>query len=257
MQCHGRRAGSALGAFLVAHLYAQGPAKWKDPSPHVARFVSVDKNVQLEVLDWGGRGRPIILLAGGGQTAHVFDDFALKLAATSHVYGITRRGFGMSGYAATNAPADRLGGDLVAVIDKLSGLVYLDAAYSYAFDNGRGADVREMHANSTGPSLRLRAARTWPASRRSRDIMSAWTDSSFPKRNCVSSGNPAPMEGLSSNAIFPAAQCCTRYSWPRRNTAVSRRPRSLFLRTRTETGPGWRAPPTLRCGPPPMRIRRL
>ena len=172
MHCHGRRAGSALGAFLVAHLYAQVPATWKDPSPHVARFVSVDKNVQLEVLDWGGRGRPIVLLAGGGQTAHVFDDFAPKLAATSHVYGITRRGFGMSGYAATNAPADRLGEDVVAVIDKfklnrptlvghsiagaelssvansrpdrIAGLVYLDAAYSYAFDNGRGADVREM-----------------------------------------------------------------------------------------------------------------
>lgn len=80
-----RPAASALGALLVVHLYGQAPAKWKDPSPHAARFVSVEKNVPLEVLDWGGRGRPIVFLAGGGQTAHVFDNFAPKLAATSHV----------------------------------------------------------------------------------------------------------------------------------------------------------------------------
>jgi len=123
----------------------------------------------LEVLDWGGSGRPINLLAGGGNTAHVFDDFAPKLTAHCHVYGITRRGFGASGYSATDHPADRLGDDAVAVIDALNlkrpilvghsiagvelssvanshpnrvaGLVYLDAAYSYAFDNGKGASI--------------------------------------------------------------------------------------------------------------------
>jgi len=40
------------------------------------RFVDVDRNVGLEVLDWGGSGSPLVLLAGGGDTAHVFDDFA-------------------------------------------------------------------------------------------------------------------------------------------------------------------------------------
>jgi len=39
----------------------------------------VDDNVKLEVLDWGGTGRPLVLLAGLGNTAHVFDDFAPKL----------------------------------------------------------------------------------------------------------------------------------------------------------------------------------
>jgi pimeloyl-ACP methyl ester carboxylesterase len=126
----------------------------------------------LEVLDWGGSGRPIVLLAGGGNTAHVFDDFAPKLTAYHHVYGMTRRGFGASGYAATDHPADRLGDDVVAVMDalnlkrpilaghsiagvelssvanshpnRLEGLVYLDAAYSYAFDNGKGASIMEI-----------------------------------------------------------------------------------------------------------------
>jgi pimeloyl-ACP methyl ester carboxylesterase len=77
----------------------------------------VDKNVRVEVLDWGGSGRAIILLAGGGNTAHVFDEFAPKLTADFRVYGITRRGFGASGFSATDDPADRLGDDVVAVID--------------------------------------------------------------------------------------------------------------------------------------------
>ena len=93
-----------LVVLFVAPLYSQSSSVWKDPSPHVARFVTVDTDVRLEVLDWGGSGRPVVLLAGGGDTAHVFDDFAPKLTAHYHVYGITRRGFGASGYAATREP---------------------------------------------------------------------------------------------------------------------------------------------------------
>jgi hypothetical protein len=59
-------------------------------------FVSVEKGVKLEVLDWGGTGRPLVLLAGLGDTAHDFDEFAAKLIGKYHVYGITRRGYGES-----------------------------------------------------------------------------------------------------------------------------------------------------------------
>jgi pimeloyl-ACP methyl ester carboxylesterase len=61
----------------------------------------VSDHVRLEVLDWGGSGRPLVLLPGGGDTAHVFDEFASTLTADFHVYGITRRGFGESGFAPT------------------------------------------------------------------------------------------------------------------------------------------------------------
>ena len=67
-----------------------------DSSPHTVQFVVVDDNVKLEVLDWGGAGRPLVLLAELGNDAHIFDKFAPKLTATYHVYGITRRGFGAS-----------------------------------------------------------------------------------------------------------------------------------------------------------------
>jgi non-heme chloroperoxidase len=101
---------------LLTPLYAQQSA-WRDPSPHIVRFVSVEKQVKLEVLDWGGLGPPLVLLAGGGDTAHVFDDFAPRLTAANHVYGITRRGFGRSDYATTPAnAADRLGEDVLAVL---------------------------------------------------------------------------------------------------------------------------------------------
>ena len=63
---------------------------WQDISDHHIQFVSVDDNVQLEVLDWGGDGRPVVLLAGLGNTAHVYDELAPKLAGDYHVYGIIK-----------------------------------------------------------------------------------------------------------------------------------------------------------------------
>lgn len=143
---------------------------WLDPSPHRTQFIKVENNVRLEVLDWGGSGRPLVLLAGLGNTAHVFDKFAPKLSAAYHVYGITRRGFGASSAplpAGDTYSADRLGDDVLAILDALklnrpvlvghsiggeelssvgsrhpervSGLIYLDAGYAYAYyDRSRG-----------------------------------------------------------------------------------------------------------------------
>jgi len=55
-----------------------------DKAPHRAQMITVADDVQLEVLDFGGKGRPIVLLAGLGNTAHVFDDFAPKLTGAGH-----------------------------------------------------------------------------------------------------------------------------------------------------------------------------
>jgi non-heme chloroperoxidase len=166
-----RRAAVILLALIVP-LHSQQPADWKDPSPHVRRFVTVSENVRLEVLDWGGSGRVLVLLAGGGNTAHVFDEFATKLTADFHVYGITRRGSGESGFAPPMLGSDTYGDDVIAVADALklerpvlvghsiggqelssvgtryptrvAALVYLEAAYPYAFDNGKGPTMREF-----------------------------------------------------------------------------------------------------------------
>src|SRR5262249_18294414 len=104
---------------IAALIYSQSPEPWTDPSPHKVSFITVDKDVRLEVLDWGGKGKPVVLLAGAGATAHVFDDFALQLRKHYHVYGITRRGFGSSNYDGSDYSANRLGDDVVAVLDAL------------------------------------------------------------------------------------------------------------------------------------------
>ena len=74
-----------VAVFLARPACGQEPGTWQDPSKHQVRFVTVEKDVRLEVLDWGGAGRPVVLLAGSGHTAHVFDDFAPKLTDCCHV----------------------------------------------------------------------------------------------------------------------------------------------------------------------------
>jgi non-heme chloroperoxidase len=163
-----------LSAFLpvvsiLTPLCAQESAAWRDPSPHRVQFVTVDTNVKLEVLDWGGSGQPVVLLAGLGNTAHIFDEFAPKLTAEYHVYGITRRGYGASSSPPSGYSADRLGDDVLSVLNSLklnqpvlvahsiggeelssvgtrhpervAGLIYLDAAYPYAYYDRSNGDL--------------------------------------------------------------------------------------------------------------------
>lgn len=92
---------------------------FKDPSPHTAQIVTVNGDVKLEILDWGGTGRPLVLLAGLGNSAHIFDTFAPRLRASYHVYGVTRRGFGFSSVPTTGYAADRLGDDVLEVMAAL------------------------------------------------------------------------------------------------------------------------------------------
>jgi non-heme chloroperoxidase len=167
----GRLQVKTISTFLAAALLSgialtaqQAPAQRPNHSQHSVQLTTVDKDVKLEVLDWGGKGRPLVFLAGAGFDAHVFDQFAPKFRASYHVYGITRRGFGASSApepTEMNYSADRLGADVLAVIDtlkldrpvlvghslageemssigsrhpgKVAGLIYLDAGYSYAY----------------------------------------------------------------------------------------------------------------------------
>src|ERR1700721_372839 len=83
-----------LIAASIAGLSTARSEDWHDPSPHKISFVTVQPGVKIETLDWGGAGRPLILIAGLGDTAHSFDDFAPLLTPHFHVYGVTRRAFG-------------------------------------------------------------------------------------------------------------------------------------------------------------------
>ena len=92
---------------------------WKDSSPHRVELVAVDGGVQLEVLDWRGSGPALVLLAGLGDTAHVFDDFAQALIPRHRVVGVTRRGFGRSSPSPSGYGFARLAEDVARVIATL------------------------------------------------------------------------------------------------------------------------------------------
>ncbi len=179
--------GRIVGCFLialvdlcaVAGMARHGRMEVKAASVQpTAQLVTVQPGVKLEVLDWGGpaNARPLVFLAGLGDTAHIFDNFAPQFTAKYRVYGITRRGFGNSSKPEptdANYSADRLGEDVVAVIDALkldrpvvaghsiageelswignhdpqrvAGLIYLDADWGPGFyDKARGDNWIDM-----------------------------------------------------------------------------------------------------------------
>jgi len=160
----GMRLGLAT-SLIVLMLGGAAQAQGKpDTSPHRVHRVTVEKDVTLEVLDWGGTGRPLVFIPGNGNDAHVFDALALKFTDKHRVYAITRRGVGASSSPAPtpeNYDSDRRGDDVLAVLTALrierpvlaghslggselssigtrrpgrvAGLIYLDASNQFAF----------------------------------------------------------------------------------------------------------------------------
>lgn len=135
-----------------------------DPTSHAVSFVTTSDGVKLEVVDWGGHGKPLVFISGLSSTAHIFDKFAPLLAQHYRVYGVTRRGWGASDKPDPTKfryDSDRLGDDVLEIItqlkierpvlagfsmggaemssiasrhpDRVAGLIYLDAAYAYAW----------------------------------------------------------------------------------------------------------------------------
>jgi len=130
---------------------------WVDGARHKPGFVTVAPGVRIHYLDFGGTGEPVVLLAGLGNTAHAYDDFAPALTDRYHVIALTRRGFGESSHPKTGYETPQLVDDILAALDRLhlgrvvlighsiageemtllagehpdrvSKLVYLDAAY--------------------------------------------------------------------------------------------------------------------------------
>lgn len=176
----------ALLLTSVAH------ADWQDPSPHRVSFVEVEKDIRLEVLDWGGSGQPVLLVAGLGHSAHVFDDFALKLAREYRVFGVTRRGYGASSVPNHGYTTDRLADDVMAAIDALglekpviighsiaglelssigsrhvdrvAGIIYLDATFTWdpQFEAGAWYGVPEWRQHLNDVKAKLAALEKEP-----------------------------------------------------------------------------------------------
>jgi non-heme chloroperoxidase len=108
-----------VGCVLLAVPADPQTPTWTDTSGHRVTFVTVAPEVNLEVLDWGGVGPPLILLTGIGNTAHVYDHFAHQFTDRYHVVGITRRGFGASSHPADGYDIGTRAQDTLAVMDAL------------------------------------------------------------------------------------------------------------------------------------------
>jgi pimeloyl-ACP methyl ester carboxylesterase len=122
-------------------------------------FVRVN-GLSLHYVDWGGKGEPLIFLTGAGASAREFDSLAPSFTDRLHVLGLTRRGQAQSEAPASGYDTDTLVEDIRCFIDamgfsrvtlagvsmagneltrfagrypeRVSGLVYLDAAYDQA-----------------------------------------------------------------------------------------------------------------------------
>jgi non-heme chloroperoxidase len=164
----GRQILMAVFALIACVTFAQNDPSSQGETALKTQFVEVQPDVKLEVLEWGGTGRNLVLLAGLGSTAHVFDSLGPKLAVHYHVIGITRRGFGQSSAPQSGYDPKRLGDDVVAVLDSLhladpvlvghsiageeltaistyhqgraAALVYLDAGAPFALYNPKHGD---------------------------------------------------------------------------------------------------------------------
>ena len=153
--------------------------RWRDAAPHQARQINVDEGVQLEVLDFGGTGSPILLLPGLGATAHSYDELAPLLARKHHVVSMTRRGTGYSSKPDFGFDTARLARDVLEVMramdlekvllvghsiageeltwlgghapEHFDGLVYLDAAYDRSGDRNSPSTFRLRELNRALP----------------------------------------------------------------------------------------------------------
>jgi pimeloyl-ACP methyl ester carboxylesterase len=154
-------------------------SRWRDAAPHEPTSITVDEGVQLEVLDFGGAGSPMLLLPGLGASAHSYDELAPLLARHHRVIALTRRGTGYSSKPDFGYDTPRLGRDVLAVMDamgldkamlvghsiagdeltwlgghhaeRFAGLVYLDAAYDRSRPRTNPLMVRLRELNSRVP----------------------------------------------------------------------------------------------------------
>jgi pimeloyl-ACP methyl ester carboxylesterase len=111
---------------------------WVDKSPHKEAFARVN-GISLDYLDWGGRGEPLLFLAGLGNTAHIFDDIAPGFTNHFRVLALTRRGYGRSDKPQNGYELNTLVEDLRQFLDllKLKSVVF--AGHSFA-----GAELNQF-----------------------------------------------------------------------------------------------------------------
>jgi pimeloyl-ACP methyl ester carboxylesterase len=136
----------------------QTSVAWSETAAHKSGFVTAN-GIRLHYLDWGGLGPVLILIHGGLDNAHIFDDLAPAFTGRFRVIAYDLRGHGRSDakgpFDATTRTADlrglmdslgiakahlagwSLGGnDITAMAgihpERVESIVYLEGAYDWA-----------------------------------------------------------------------------------------------------------------------------
>lgn len=157
-----------------------------DHSPHKNGFVKAN-GVRLNYLDWGGTGPALILVHGGLDNAHTFDDLAPEFTDRFHVLAHTRRANGRSeekgpyNFATltedlrglmdalrvnrANLAGYSMGGGEVTGMastypDRVDRVVYLDSAWETT-DPAHVPLFNELHFRSQGLHEYLRSYSRW------------------------------------------------------------------------------------------------
>jgi pimeloyl-ACP methyl ester carboxylesterase len=151
--------GTATRALFLAVLLLLGMAGAGRAAP-LGGMTEVGGGVRLHFLDFGGRGDPVILLAGLGNTAWIYEEFGTALSRNYRVFALTRRGHGASDQPASGYDPDTLADDIRHFMDargirrahlighslagveltrfaskypeRVGALVYLEAAYDWS-----------------------------------------------------------------------------------------------------------------------------
>jgi pimeloyl-ACP methyl ester carboxylesterase len=147
---------------------SDGEPSYTDPASHESAFVTVDAGVRLHYLDFGGTGDVLLFLAGAGDTAHVFDQFAPLFTDEFHVIALTRRGFGESSQPASGYDTQTLANDIQQFLDKLGISRVSIAGHSIA-----GAEMTRFaldHPEQVIKLVYLDAAFDWASSTQSANL---------------------------------------------------------------------------------------
>ena len=156
------RARLALCTFVVLpafSLHGQSPGAWKGSfTTHRSICHRRQKRSPRSArLGWLGQSNPST--RWWRRYSSRFRRLRSKLTPHYRVYGVTRRGFGASTFSETDHPADRLGDDVIAVIDALNVIfdqaliLILLAALLENVVRGKAASARH---HSPAPSIAVR-----------------------------------------------------------------------------------------------------
>src|SRR5260370_32750577 len=148
-----------------------------DTSPHKSGFVTAN-GIRLHDLDWGGSGPVLVLIHGGLDNAHVFDDLAPAFTDRFRVIAYDLRGHGRSdakgpfdtttrtedlrglmdslGIAKAHLAGWSMGGDDITAIagndpERVDHIVYLEGAYDWA-DPGFAAGLKSVPVDFDPPA---------------------------------------------------------------------------------------------------------